>query len=188
MRSRSDSLEPLLEKQVAEAAPVVAEILTAAPSLSVLVTSRARLHLRGEHEIAVPPLAVPEPKRLPSEAGDLIATLTQYAAVQLFTQRAQAVRADFEVTPANGPAIAEICCRLDGLPLAIELAAARLKALSPQALLARLVGEGGAEGALSGPGPGLVGAPRGGHPHRGATTRRATTRRATTRVAPTSAG
>src|SRR5260370_10537185 len=87
----------------------------------------------GEHGFAVPPLGLPDPTRLP----DLVA-LSQYEAVALFIQRAQAVKADFQVSNANAPAVAEICARLDGLPLAIELAAARIKLLPPQALLARL--------------------------------------------------
>jgi class 3 adenylate cyclase/transcriptional regulator with XRE-family HTH domain len=120
-------------EQVIDAAVYVAELLAACPLLKVLVTSRAALHLRGEQEFAVPPLAVPEPKRLPD-----LATLSQYESVALFIQRAQAVKPEFQVTNVNAPAVAEICVRLDGLPLAIELAAARIKVLPPQALLARL--------------------------------------------------
>jgi predicted ATPase/DNA-binding CsgD family transcriptional regulator len=120
-------------EQVVSAAVHVADILVACPNLKVMVTSRMTLHIRGEQEYAVPPLAVPDPKHLP----DLIA-LSQYEAVALFIQRAQAARPDFQVTAANAPAVAEICVRLDGLPLAIELAAARIKVLPPQALLARL--------------------------------------------------
>jgi predicted ATPase/DNA-binding SARP family transcriptional activator len=127
-------------EQVLSAAPRVAELLTAASALKLLVTSRARLGLRGEHEVAVPPLAVPDPERLPGDARTLCTTLTEHAATRLFIERAAAGCADFAVTAANGPAIAKICCLLDGLPLAIELAAARLKVLSPQALLARLGG------------------------------------------------
>ena len=91
------------------------------------------LHVRGEHEFAVPPLACPILHTCP-----ILLHLSQYEAVALFIQRAQAVKPDFQVTTANASAIAEICVRLDGLPLAIELAAARVKLLSPQALLARL--------------------------------------------------
>ena len=120
-------------EQVAGAAVYVAELLAACPLLKVLVTSRAALHIRGEQEFAVPPLAVPDPKHLP----DLVA-LAQYEAVALFIRRAQAVKPDFQVTNANAQAVAEICVRLDGLPLAIELVAARIKVLPPQALLARL--------------------------------------------------
>jgi predicted ATPase/DNA-binding CsgD family transcriptional regulator len=99
----------------------------------VLVTSREVLHVRAEHEFPVPKLSLPDPKRLP----DLV-SLSQYEAVTLFIQRAQAVRPEFQVTNANAQAVAEICVRLDGLPLAIELAAVRIKLLPPQALLARL--------------------------------------------------
>ncbi|HEX6799459.1 MAG TPA: adenylate/guanylate cyclase domain-containing protein [Ktedonobacterales bacterium] len=121
-------------EQVIAAAPEVASLLAASPSLGVLVTSRIRLHLRGEHEYALDPLRLPEPG-----AGRLAPErLSQYAAVALFVERAQAARSDFAVTAANAPAIAEVCVRLDGLPLAIELAAARVKLLPPEALLARL--------------------------------------------------
>jgi predicted ATPase len=101
--------------------------------LKILVTSRVRLSLRGEHEFCVPPLELPDPCcRLE------VSTLSHYAAIELFIQRAQAAKSDFSVTNATVPALAEICRRLDGLPLAIELAAARMKLFSPQALLARL--------------------------------------------------
>jgi predicted ATPase/class 3 adenylate cyclase len=120
-------------EQVVDAALVVAELLAAAPGLKVLVTSRTPLRLMGEREFAVSPLSLPDPKQLPE-----LERLTQYEAVRLFIERAQAVKADFAVTNANAPAVAEICIRLDGLPLAIELAAARVKLFPPQALLARL--------------------------------------------------
>ncbi len=120
-------------EQIVDAAPLVVELLAAAPDLKVLVTSRVVLHLSGEHEFVVPPLAVPDPTHLPP-----LDRLTQYEAVRLFIERAQAVQADFAVTNANAPAVAEICARLDGLPLAIELAAARSKLFAPEALLARL--------------------------------------------------
>jgi len=120
-------------EQVIEAAVAVAELLTGCPKLKVLVTSSMALHLRGEHEFVVPPLRVPNPKRLPD-----LATLSQYEAVALFLARAQAVKPDFELTAASAPAVAAICTRLDGLPLAIELAAARSKFFAPQTLLARL--------------------------------------------------
>jgi predicted ATPase/DNA-binding CsgD family transcriptional regulator len=120
-------------EQVVDAAVAVADLLAVCPNLKVMVTSRMPLHVRGEQEFAVPPLAVPDPKRLP----DLI-SLSQYEAVALFISRAQAVKPEFQVTDANARTIAEICVRLDGLPLAIELAAARIKVLPPQALLARL--------------------------------------------------
>src|SRR4029450_11383034 len=91
------------------------------------------LRLSAEHEFPVPPLELPDPLRLLA-----IDTLSQYAAVELFIQRALAVRPDFRVDNDNAPAVAEICVRLDGLPLAIELAAARIKLFPPQAILARL--------------------------------------------------
>jgi predicted ATPase/DNA-binding CsgD family transcriptional regulator len=120
-------------EQVVQAAPQLASLLASCPRLRLLVTSRATLHLSGEHEFPVLPLAVPNLTQLPSPE-----TLTQQAAVRLFVLRAQAIQPAFHVTPANACAIAEICVHLDGLPLAIELAAARSKLLPPQALLARL--------------------------------------------------
>src|SRR5437867_3041772 len=120
-------------EQVVTAAPWLADLLAACPHFRILVTSRAALHIRGEHEFPVPPLALPDLIRLPASE-----TLTQYAAVALFLQCAEAARPDLQVTPTNIRAIAEICVRLDGLPLAIELAAARIKLLPPQALLTRL--------------------------------------------------
>ncbi len=120
-------------EQVVSAAVYVAELLASCPQLKVMVTSRAALHLRGEQEFTVPPLAVPNPKHLRDPQA-----LSQYGAVALFIQRAQAVKPEFQVTNANAPVVAEICTRLDGLPLAIELAAARIKLLPPQALLERL--------------------------------------------------
>ena len=120
-------------EQLLSAAPLVAELLSACPDLKILVTSREVLHLRAEHQFPVPPLALPDLKHLPDSE-----TLPQYAAVDLFLQRAQAARPDFQLTRTNARTIAELCVRLDGLPLAIELAAARIKLLSPQALLAKL--------------------------------------------------
>src|SRR3712207_5734721 len=120
-------------EQVLEAAPMVTELLSTAPNLKVLATSRIPLRLYGEHEYSVPPLALPDPRRSPS-----VERLTQYEAVRLFVERAQAAKADFSETNENAPAVAEICYRLDGLPLAIELAAARIKVLSPQKMLERL--------------------------------------------------
>jgi predicted ATPase/DNA-binding XRE family transcriptional regulator len=122
-------------EQVIAAAPQVAALLAAAPGLKVVVTSREALRLRGEHEFAVPPLALPDRRRLPSPEA-----LSQVAAVRLFLARALEVKPDFAVTDANAAAVAEICARLDGLPLAIELAAARIKTLSSAGLLARLSG------------------------------------------------
>ncbi|HEX6481202.1 MAG TPA: LuxR C-terminal-related transcriptional regulator [Ktedonobacteraceae bacterium] len=120
-------------EQVLAAVPWLADLLADCPSLKVLVTSRAVLHMRGEHEFPVPSLALPDFTHLPDSGA-----LSQYAAVALFLERARTVKLDFQLTPANTRAIAEICIRLDGLPLAIELAAARIKLLPPQALLARL--------------------------------------------------
>jgi predicted ATPase/class 3 adenylate cyclase/Tfp pilus assembly protein PilF len=120
-------------EQVLEAAPMVAELLSAAPNLKVVATSRIPLRLYGEHEYSVPPLSLPDPKQPPS-----VESLAHYEAVRLFVERAQAAKADFSVTNDNAPAVAEICYRLDGLPLAIELAAARIKVLSPEKMLGRL--------------------------------------------------
>ena len=120
-------------EQVLQAVPRLADLLSDCPQLKVLVTSRAVLHIRGEHEFPVPPLALPDLTHLPGSEA-----LLQYAAVALFLECAQAARPDFQVTPDSIHAIAEICMRLDGLPLAIELAAARSKLLPPQALLTRL--------------------------------------------------
>jgi predicted ATPase len=123
-----DNFEHLLN-----AAPLVADLLATAPRLKILVTSREILHLRGEKEMVVQPLALPDPARLPA-----FEQLSQYAAVALFIERALDARPGFQVTNANAPAVAEICAHLDGLPLAIELAAARIKLFGPEALLARL--------------------------------------------------
>jgi predicted ATPase len=120
-------------EQVLEAAPLVAELLTSTAKLKVLVTSREVLHLRGETEFVIQPLASHDPNRLP-----ILDQLSQYAAVALFIERARDSKLDFQVTNATAPAVAEICARLDGLPLAIELAAARAKLFAPEALLARL--------------------------------------------------
>ncbi len=120
-------------EQVIEAAPLIAELLAAAPQVKILVTSREALRVRGEQELAVPPLDLPDMGRLPSAAQ-----IADCAAVQLFAQRAMAANADFQITDENAPVISAICWRLDGLPLAIELAAARVKLLPPQALFARL--------------------------------------------------
>ncbi len=120
-------------EQVSDAASQIADLLSACPRLKVLVTSRVGLHVRAEREFAVPPLSLPNLKRLPDPVA-----LSQYEAVALFIERAQAGRPDFQVTNANAPAVVGICARLDGLPLAIELAAARIKHFSPQTLLSRL--------------------------------------------------
>jgi predicted ATPase/class 3 adenylate cyclase len=120
-------------EQVLGAAPAVSELLSAAAGLKVLVTSRTPLRLYGEKEYAVPPLSVPDVRHLPD-----LKALSQYEAVRLFIERAKSAKVDFEVTDENAPAVAEICVRLDGLPLAIELAAARIKMLPPKAMLQRL--------------------------------------------------
>ena len=120
-------------EQILPAAPQLTDLLTSCPHLSILVTSRATLHVQGEHEFPVPPLALPDLTQLPEPEA-----LSHSAAVALFLQRAQAVKPTLQITTANARTIAEICIRLDGLPLAIELAAARIKLLSPHALLARL--------------------------------------------------
>ncbi len=120
-------------EQIVGVGPVLAELLAASPQLSLLVTSRAPVHLRCEHEWPVLPLSVPDPSRLPDAAA-----LGDYAAVALFVERARAVKPDFGLTEATAAPVAEICQRLDGLPLAIELAAARVKHLPPRTLLARM--------------------------------------------------
>jgi non-specific serine/threonine protein kinase len=120
-------------EQLLEAAPLVSELLGASSGLKVLVTSRAPLRIEAEHELPVPPLALPDPKNPPA-----VEALSRYGAVALFIQRGAAIVPDFSLTDANAPAVAEICRRLDGLPLAIELAAARLRLFSPEAMLARL--------------------------------------------------
>jgi predicted ATPase len=120
-------------EQVLSAAPLVAEMLAAAPGLVVLATSRAVLRLSGEYEFAVPPLPVP-----PAGAAPDPEELRRYASVSLFTERAHAAAPDFALTDGNAAAVAEICRRLDGLPLAVELAAARVRLLPPQTLASRL--------------------------------------------------
>jgi predicted ATPase/DNA-binding CsgD family transcriptional regulator len=120
-------------EQVLPAAPLLPELLAACPQLKLLVTSRAVLRVRGEYELLVPPLPVPDLHHLPAPEA-----IAQYGAVALFLQRAQAMQRDFRLTEENARAIAAICARLDGLPLAIELAAAHSKLLSLPVLLARL--------------------------------------------------
>jgi predicted ATPase len=121
-------------EQVTAAASMMGELLKECPNLKLLVTSREALHLRGEHIHPVPPLGLPGADL----KGQTLEQLTQYEAVRLFIERVLAVKPDFEVTNENAPAVAEICFRLDGLPLAIELAAARIRLFSPQALLERV--------------------------------------------------
>src|SRR5436309_11371256 len=120
-------------EQVLQAAPALVELLLACPSIKILVTSRAVLHVGGEYEFAVPPLSLPDPLHLPAHEQ-----LLHYAAVALFVQRAQMVKPNFVLSEDNAAAIAQICIRLDGLPLSLELAAARSKLLSSRALLGRL--------------------------------------------------
>jgi predicted ATPase len=120
-------------EQVLAAAPPLADLLAVCPQVKLLVTSRAALRLRGEHELVVFPLSLPDLAQLPTRDS-----LSQYAACALFVERVQAVQPAFQVTEATVRPIAEICLHLDGLPLAIELAAARTRLLSPQALLSRL--------------------------------------------------
>jgi predicted ATPase len=120
-------------EQLLDAGPAIGELLQGLPGVTVLVTSRSPLRIYGEREYPVPPLAVPDPRHLPE-----LDALSQYASVALFIERAMAVQPTFTVDATNAPAIAEICARLDGLPLAIELAAARVRVLTPQAIMARL--------------------------------------------------
>ena len=120
-------------EHLVQAAPIVAEILTMGPNLKIMVTSRAALHLYGEHEFPVPPLAMPDSLAMPP-----VDVLSQYPAVALFVQRAVAVKPDFELNQENAASVTEICVRLDGLPLAIELAAARVKVLPPSSMRTRL--------------------------------------------------
>jgi tRNA A-37 threonylcarbamoyl transferase component Bud32 len=120
-------------EQLLPAASHVADLLSSCPHLKILVTSRAVLTVRGEYTLRVPPLAVPDLAQLPD-----LEELSHAPAVALFLERASAVKPHFEMTQANAACIVELCARLEGLPLAIELAAARIKLFSPQALLARL--------------------------------------------------
>ncbi len=120
-------------EQVAGVAGLLGDLLKAGPDVRVVATSRSLLHVYGEQEYPVPPLGVPDPANLPT-----LEAMTQYEAVALFITRAMAAKPDFLVTNENAPAVAAITARLDGLPLAIELAAARVKLLNPQAMLPRL--------------------------------------------------
>ena len=120
-------------EQVIQAGAQIADLLGSCAGVKALVTSRELMRVHGEHVFAVPPLPVPESRR--ATAGEL---LSGWPAAQLFAERAAAARPDFAITNANAPAVAELCRRLDGLPLAIELAAARSTLFTPEALLARL--------------------------------------------------
>lgn len=120
-------------EQVIEAGRDIAVLVATVATLSLLATSRSPLDIYGEVEFPVPPLPMPDPREVPPDA-----TIVRYPAVQLFVDRARAARPDFGVTDENAAAVAEICWRLDGLPLAVELAAARIRLLSPQAIVERL--------------------------------------------------
>ncbi len=143
-------------EQVVDAGPSVAALLRSAPDLKVIATSRAPLRVSGEHEYPVPGLPAPpdfaalsglERARLPLREREVeLDALAAYESVRLFVARATAVRPDFAVTNENAPAVAAICARLRGMPLAIELAAARVRLLSPEAILARLNDQLGALG------------------------------------------
>jgi predicted ATPase/DNA-binding CsgD family transcriptional regulator len=119
-------------EQVVQAGSALTDLLISCSGVRMLVTSREPLHVDGEHEFPVPPLSLPE------DAGEDVMTLADNPAVALFVQRVQAIQPDFQLTPANAPTIAAICLHLEGLPLALELAAARSKLFSPAMLLARL--------------------------------------------------
>lgn len=123
-----DNFEHLIQ-----AAPTVADVLATGANLKIVVTSRSALHVYGEHEFPVPPLGLPDSRSTPS-----VEVLSQCPAVALFVQRAVAAKPDFELNGENASAVIEICARLDGLPLAIELAAARVKVLSPSSMRTRL--------------------------------------------------
>ncbi|MGH2561326.1 MAG: ATP-binding protein [Thermomicrobiales bacterium] len=135
-------------EQVLTAAPLLTDLLTFCPHLKMLVTSRTLLRVGGEHALPVPPLDLPAQHTIPS-----LENLKQFAAVQLFAHRASAVASDFALTETTASLVADICQRLDGLPLAIELAAAQSVVLPPAALLARI------QARLPLPGAGLLDAP-----------------------------
>lgn len=131
-------------EQVGPAAPQISELIEAAPGLKVLITSRNLLQIYGEHEMVVQPLTFPLEATSSEDAEQAsFEYLDQYESIKLFVQRSLAVRPDFALTAENIGAVAEICAQLDGLPLAIELAAVRSKLLTPQELLARLNGSSG---------------------------------------------
>lgn len=123
-------------EQIVSAAPLLAELLEACAELRMLVTSREGLRLRGEHEFPLSPLELSDPAQMPDQPS--VEMLLQYPSIALFVERAKASQLNFQLTADNAAAVAEVCARLDGLPLAIELAAARIKLLPPKALLARL--------------------------------------------------
>jgi predicted ATPase len=123
-------------EQVISAAPLLTELLSACARLKLLVTSRETLHLQGEHEFPLAPLEFSNLALIPRQLS--FETLLEYPSIALFVERAQAIQPDFKLTAENASAVAELCTRLDGLPLAIELAAARIKLLPPKTILARL--------------------------------------------------
>jgi predicted ATPase/class 3 adenylate cyclase len=125
-------------EQIVPAAPLVNTLLRRAPNLSVLVSSRESLHLYGEQEYPVPPLGTPPLPDAANPTATDAEAVSQYEAVALFIDRASSVKPGFRVTNENAPAVAELCVLLDGLPLAIELAAARVRILAPDAILRRL--------------------------------------------------
>lgn len=125
-------------EQVLPAAAVVTRLLAALPELNVLVTSRVLLKVNGEHNFELGPLDQPHPHRTPGSDSALLDAARLSPAVTLFVERTRAVRPDFELTAANVDAVAGICAALDGVPLALELAAARIRLLSPEQMLARL--------------------------------------------------
>ena len=120
-------------EQVTDAAPLIGRLLASCPYLKVLVSSRVLLNLYGEQDVPVPPLGLPR-----ADAPPPVDQLSDYPAIALFVQRARAIRPDFALTEANSAAVFQVCARLDGLPLAIELAAARVNVLPPESILARL--------------------------------------------------
>lgn len=120
-------------EQITDAAWVISELSAACPNLKIIITSRIVLHIKGEQEYSLSPLAVPQKKDIIEIEG-----VSQFAAIQLFVKRAKAIKPEFEITSENAAAIAELCIQLDGLPLAIELACARIKLFTPQAMLSRL--------------------------------------------------
>jgi len=122
-------------EQILDAAPAVAEILQTGPQVKAIASSRSPLRVYGEQEYAVPPLGVPDGSKVAT-----VESLSQFESVKLFIERAVAVKPDFEVTNENAPAVAQITALVDGLPLAVELAAARIRLMNPQAMLARLEG------------------------------------------------
>jgi predicted ATPase/class 3 adenylate cyclase len=128
-------------EQVLDAGPAVAELLAASPGLKILVTSRGLLRVYGEHDFPVPPLTLPC-------AGKSFRECNQSEAVRLFAERARAVKPAFAVTDENAAALAALCAQLDGLPLAIELAAAQIRLFTPEAMLAELCVACGGGGSL----------------------------------------